>query len=86
MVFTRKEKGLLYDPYFAVIRETEQFIEVRSLNTGHCWNVFKNTIEAGKKVTLYHKHKQSDPYYSNECSYSKGWQLDGTYRERHHQK
>lgn len=63
MVFTRKEKGLLYDPYFAVIRETEQFIEVRSLNTGHCWNVFKNTIESGKRVTLYHKHKQSDPYY-----------------------
>ena len=44
LMFTRKEKNMLYDPYFEVIRETEQFIEVRSANTGHCWSVFKKFI------------------------------------------
>ena len=61
-MFTRKEKNMLYDPYFEVIRETEQFIEVRSANTGHCWSVFKNIYNAPRKITLYHKHKESDRY------------------------
>lgn len=62
-MFTRKEKNMLYDPYFEMIRETEQFIEVRSANTGHCWSVFKNIYNAPRKITLYHKHKQSDRYF-----------------------
>ena len=62
-MFTRKEKNMLYDPYFEVIRETEQFIEVRSANTGHCWSVFKNIYNAPRKITLYHKHKESDRYF-----------------------
>ena len=68
-MFTRKEERMLHDPYFSVIRETEQFIEVRSKNTGHCWNVFKNTFEAKNHVTLYHKHKAADQYYHKhrEC-------------------
>lgn len=51
LMFTRKEKNMLYDPYFEVIRETEQFIEVRSANTGHCWSVFKNIYNAPRKIT-----------------------------------
>lgn len=63
MSFTRKEEKLLHDEYFDVIRETEQFVEVQSRNTGHCWDVFKNTIERSLKVTLYHKHKLTEQYY-----------------------
>lgn len=63
MAFTRKEEKFLHDPYFRVIRETDTFTELESVNTGHCWNVFKNTIERGMKVVLYHKHKVQDPYY-----------------------
>ena len=51
------------DPYFRIIREEEQFIELQSINTGHCWNVFKNQFEADYRVTLYHKHKATDKYY-----------------------
>ena len=43
-MFTRKEKNMLFDPYFEVIRETEQFIEVRSVNTGHCWSIFQEFL------------------------------------------
>lgn len=63
MAFTRKEEKLLHDSYFRVIRETDTFVELVSVNTGHCWNVFKNTIERGMKVVLYHKHKVQDTYY-----------------------
>ena len=51
-MFTRKEKNMLYDPYFEMIRETEQFIEVRSANTGHCWSVFKNIYNAPRKILV----------------------------------
>ena len=62
-MFTRKEVNLLHDPYFRVIREEENFIEVQSLNTGHCWNVLKVQFEQTNKITLYHKHKLKDQYY-----------------------
>lgn len=68
-MFTRKEERMFHDGYFSVIRETELFVEVRSENTGHYWNVFKNSLEASKRVTLYHKHKATDKYYHRhrEC-------------------
>ena len=63
VLFNRREVNMLHDPYFRIIREEEQFIEIKSLNTGHCWNVFKNQFEQVHKIKLYHKHKQSDSYY-----------------------
>ena len=66
MSFTRKERALLNDPYFQVLRETDQFIEVESVNTKHCWYVFKNTIEQHVTITLYHKHSRSKPYYHKQ--------------------
>ncbi len=62
-MFTRKEVNMLHDPYFRVIREGEQFVEVQSVNTGHCWNIYKHQLEKEYKVTLYHKHKRTDEYY-----------------------
>lgn len=62
-MFTRKEMALLRDPYFRVIREEEQFVELQSENTKHCWNVFQNQFEQARKIKLYHKHKESDKYY-----------------------
>ena len=62
-MFTRKEEKMIHDTYFTLIRLTEQFAEVQSVNTGHCWNIFKNSFEAGNCVTLYHKHRLTDKYY-----------------------
>lgn len=66
--FTKREMKLLYDSYFEVIREMEKYIEVKSVNTEHCWNVFKHTFESGRHVTLYHKHSMNKPYYYKQCS------------------
>lgn len=49
-MFTRKELSYLRDPYFRIIREEDQYIEVQSCNTGHCWTVFKNQFEAHKTI------------------------------------
>lgn len=65
-MFINKERKLLSDPYFRIIREEEQFVELQSINTGHCWNVFKNQFEREYKVTLYHKHSISDKYYHQQ--------------------
>lgn len=62
-MFTRKEHSFFNDPYFKIVREEQQYIEVQSVSTGHCWNVFKNQFEPTCKVKLYHKHKMTDQYY-----------------------
>lgn len=61
--FTRKERSLFDDPYFQLIRDTEDYVEIVSINTRHCWSIYKNTFEPGRKITLYHKHKFNDQYY-----------------------
>ena len=45
----------------------EKYIEVKSVNTEHCWNVFKHIFESGRHVTLYHKHSMNKPYYYKQC-------------------
>ena len=65
-MFTMKEKGLLTDGYFTVIREDEKFIEVKSKNTGHYWMIYKKTDHSGKPVTLYHKHTARTKYYHKQ--------------------
>ena len=39
-MFTRKEHSFFYDSYFKIVREEQQHIELQSVNTGRCWNVF----------------------------------------------
>lgn len=58
-MFTSNEIRQLTAPYFHLIRETDEFMEVKSKNTGHCWIVKK----IPGYVMLYHKHRQKDPYY-----------------------
>ncbi len=65
-MFTKRELALLRDDYFELIRIEDQFVEVMSKNTGHCWNVFKNTFEATMKVELYHKHGIEKPHYHKQ--------------------
>lgn len=62
-MFTGPEKRLLSEDYFILLREEEQYFEIESKNTKHCWRVFKNKSKNGKPVDLYHKHKISDPWY-----------------------
>lgn len=62
-MFSIVEKRLIDKQYFEIIRETEDFIEVRSQNTKHCWIIQKQLSECGRKVYLYHKHSINDPYY-----------------------
>ncbi len=63
-MFTKKEIAQLTDPYFYVIRITENFYEVQSRNTGHCWLIMKTPQGSPKKpVVLYHKHRISDYYH-----------------------
>ena len=62
-MFTNSEKKLLGGGYFTIIREEENFIEVRSNNTKHQWVIFKKSFDSNKPVTLYHKHTADTTYY-----------------------
>ena len=55
-MFTRKEYSFFNDPYFKIVREEQQYIEVQSVSTGHCWNVFKNQFEDRKSTRLNSSH------------------------------
>ena len=63
LLFSKKEMSMFRDKYFKIIREEGKYVEVMSVNTGHCWIVFKKTYEGGKPITLYHKHTMKTEYY-----------------------
>jgi len=62
-LFTNKERKLLGGGYFTIIREEENYIEVRSNCTKHQWIIFKKSFDSNKPVTLYHKHTADTKYY-----------------------
>lgn len=62
-MFTKKEKRLVGEGCFTIIRETEQYIEFRSNSTKHCWIICKNPDGTDKPVMIYHKHSRKAEYY-----------------------
>ena len=62
-MFTKKEKRMIGEEYFTIIRETERYIEFLSKNTRHCWIICKSQDGTGKPVMIYHKHSRETEYY-----------------------
>ena len=62
-MFTNKEKKLIGEDYFTIIRETEQYIEFLSKNTRHCWIICKNPGSVDNLIMIYHKHSRKTKYY-----------------------
>lgn len=62
-MFTNKEKRMIGEEYFTIIRETEQYIEFFSNNTKHCWIVLKNPNHTDMPIMVYHKHSRKVDYY-----------------------
>lgn len=62
-MFTKKEKRLIKEGYFTIIRETNRYIEFLSNGTRHCWIICKNLNGTDKPVMIYHKHSRKTEYY-----------------------
>ena len=62
-MFTKKEKRLVGEECFTIIRETERYIEFLSNCTKHCWIISKNPDGTDKPVMIYHKHSRKAEYY-----------------------
>jgi hypothetical protein len=62
-MFTQPEKRLINLSYFSLIRSNDNFIEVRSKNTGHYWIIKKSIYQFKYPISLYHKHRTNDVYY-----------------------
>ena len=63
MMFTQKEHSLLTAPYFKLIRQTDDFYEIQSRCTGHCWIIQKPYVFERYPVRIYRKHTKGTPYY-----------------------
>lgn len=61
-MFTAKERTLLTSPYFRLIRQTDDFFEIQSRCTKHCWIVQKLSYDR-YPVRIYHKHTKGTAYY-----------------------
>ena len=61
-MFTKKEKRLVGEGCFTIIRETERYIEFLSNSTKHCWIICKNPDGTDKPVIIYHKHSRKTGY------------------------
>ena len=62
-MFTNKEKRNIDLKYFEMLKNTDDYIELMSRNTKHCWIIHKHKFDDAMKVYLYHKHKRNQPYY-----------------------
>lgn len=62
-MFTKKEKRLVGDRCFTIIRETERYIEFLSNSIKQCWIICKNPDGTDKPVMIYHKHSRKTKYY-----------------------
>jgi hypothetical protein len=61
MLFTKKELSLFKSDYFKILKIYENYIEIQSLNTEHCWIIQKT--QSKPMVVLHHKHLLQDKYY-----------------------
>lgn len=73
-MFTKKEKRLVREGRFPIIRETERYIEFLSNSTKHCWIICKNPDGTDKPVMIYHKHSRETEYYRRHW---KTWSVAG---------
>lgn len=62
-MFIKKEKKLINEGNFTIIRETERYIEFLSNSTKQCWIICKNSNNTDKPIAIYHKHSQKIEYY-----------------------
>ena len=66
VVWTQREKRELSNPYFKLLKVTEEYYELQSKNTGHLWIVKKQYFRQ-PHIMLYHKHSKNIPYYHKQC-------------------
>lgn len=62
-MFSQKELSLLTDSYFRLIRQSDDFYEIQSRCTRHCWIIQKPYSYGHYPVRIYHKHTKGTPYY-----------------------
>ena len=62
-MFSVLEKKLIDKNYFDVLQRTEDYIEIKSKNTKHCWVIHKHSFADKRKIYLYHKHSMNVRFY-----------------------
>lgn len=66
-MFTQPEIRLLKNTCLKIIRQSDDFIELQSMQTGHCWIIKK--IQSRRKIVLHHKHSLDAKYYHKQSEF-----------------
>ncbi len=83
-MFTKKEKRLIKERYFTIIRETNRYIEFLSNGTRHCWIICKNLNGTDNTIMIYHKHRRKTEHYHRHW---KTWSVESAVKSiRQHDK
>ena len=66
-MFTSTDLSLINNPYFTILKLTQNECELQFNNTTHCW---RTTPSPEGYYTLHHKHHSQDPYHYQSTSIS----------------
>lgn len=58
-MFTEKELLLMKKPYFEVLRKLDDFVEIKSCYTGHCWIIHRHKHQDDYPIWLYHTNRKN---------------------------
>lgn len=59
-MFTSTDLRVIYHSYFTLLRISSDSCEIKSNNTGHCWQIY---ISNDGYIGLLHKHHIEEPYH-----------------------
>lgn len=63
MLTSSEARMICNNRYYEIIRITQDYIELQSKLTGHCWIIQEVTFDDCRRVRLYHKHSREIEYY-----------------------
>ena len=68
-MFFRKERNMLSDGYFTILREIDNFIILQSKNTKHCWLIQKMPTEydGWDRIKVGHKHSLKTAHFHDHA-------------------
>lgn len=62
-MFTRKELQMVDTDYFLVIERTAFHIIIKSINTGHIWDLYSKENPHGTSIVVFHKHDDGAAFH-----------------------
>ena len=64
-MFTGEEHQSIDRRYFRILEREEDIIVLKSINTGHCWHLYKPYNDRSD-VIIFHRHENQTEYHRHD--------------------